>query len=215
MIGGVLTSLALAHEPAALASALEFETFEESSLNSSRLMPYMEADLSGMKILADGWLIRDAGFAASAEHYARHLPLVSMMSGSSSLDLFLLHKLGGLVKSESLDNVVTRDQLAPETAFALKELVHASFTDAQKFLALLPEAFASSAIVDWTDDEVCVEWRNSEAAVITTFEGDGAFGYALLRDGKFNPGAVEVTNITDLPDDLLAYLNQYFSPDER
>ncbi len=215
MLGGVLTSLALAHEPAAMVSTLGFESFEESSVNSSRMTPYLTTDLFGMQVSADGWHIRDAGQSATPDHYAKHMQYITMMSDNSSLDWLLLHTLGELIKGDSLKNVVNRDTLDPAFTLVSKDLVHPSFTDAQQFLALLPEAYASSADVDWADDEVCIEWRTEEAALIATFEGDGAFGYALLRDGQFVPGDVVVTSISELPEDLVSYLDQHFSSDER
>jgi len=56
------------------------------------------------------------------------------------------------------------------------------------------------------DGEVAFQWMKDAARLLISFEGDGRYGYAMLKGGAFAPGKVEVESASDLPEDLNEYL---------
>lgn len=60
----------------------------------------------------------------------------------------------------------------------------------------------------WSDEgEIAFEWKTGGKHAIVSFDGGGTYGYAMLMDGKFRAGAVELPAPNVVPSDLLAYLD--------
>lgn len=91
---------------------------------------------------------------------------------------------------------------APDT---IEELLHA-ISDAARFVAAIPDGAPRPVISGSDQGEVAFEWRLPTGRAIATFEGDGAFGYAMQRGGRFAPGAHEVNSPDQFPLDLQEYL---------
>jgi hypothetical protein len=70
------------------------------------------------------------------------------------------------------------------TIKAVTDLAHLTRTLATKVEA--PKIFAAE------DGELCLEWISQNRRAVVTLVGDGELGYALLRNGRFEPG-------TDMP----------------
>jgi len=79
--------------------------------------------------------------------------------------------------------------------------------DALTFIAKLPETVPVPTASGAEDGEVVLEWSSGDREAVAGFEGDGCFGYALLKGGKFVPGRHEgVLDERPLPEDLISYL---------
>jgi hypothetical protein len=61
----------------------------------------------------------------------------------------------------------------------------------------------------WTDgsSEVGLRWIAGQRHALAIFEGDGEFGYAMLTETGFQPGAEDGTIKSGMPADLGAYLD--------
>lgn len=76
----------------------------------------------------------------------------------------------------------------------------ANFYDAIQSLAWKPSI--------WCDEgEVAFEWKTADKHAIVSFDGESTYGYAMLMDGKFRPGAIDMPAPNTVPSDLLAYLD--------
>jgi hypothetical protein len=80
-------------------------------------------------------------------------------------------------------------------------------SDAVRFAALLPQNVGQPNISVSEDGEIVFDWRGAAKQALVDFDGDGSFGYALLRNGRFEPGA-ESGDLTKsaLPNDLRDYI---------
>tara|TARA_Y100000780_G_scaffold211197_1_gene210602 strand:+ start:261 stop:899 length:639 start_codon:yes stop_codon:yes gene_type:complete len=59
----------------------------------------------------------------------------------------------------------------------------------------------------WVDDgEAVFEWITDGKHAIVSIEGDGTFAYAMYREGGFVPGLTEGPSVSEIPEDLVAYL---------
>lgn len=83
-------------------------------------------------------------------------------------------------------------------------------SDSAVFISLLPSGVCAPEVTASEDETYC-EWAKPNFGALISFEGDGTFGYALLRNGRFEPGEMEVTSILDKPRDLLEYLKSHFA----
>jgi hypothetical protein len=81
-----------------------------------------------------------------------------------------------------------------------------TISDALKFIALLPDTVPAPLVTPASDGEIVLEWFADSKKAVVGFEGDGHFGYALFREGKFRPG-VEDGSLEEnrLPEDFLEY----------
>ena len=80
--------------------------------------------------------------------------------------------------------------------------------DAMKFAVHVPFGLRQPLI--WVDDEneIVFEWRFSDRHAVVSFEGDGVFGYALLKGDRFVPGQHRGDLNSPLPSDLASYLSR-------
>jgi hypothetical protein len=85
------------------------------------------------------------------------------------------------------------------------QALKSAYTDCLRFLGLL-KAKTPTVIDVAADGEIVLEWRDDGRRATATFEGDGEFGYAMRRDGRFVPGAHQARVTDSLPEDLAAYL---------
>lgn len=87
----------------------------------------------------------------------------------------------------------------------VKTLITTLF-DALQFVRALPDETPLANIFVSEEAEISFQWRSSERRAIVDFTGDGRFGYALLIDGRFQPGSFEARGAADIPSDLIEYL---------
>lgn len=77
------------------------------------------------------------------------------------------------------------------------------------FFTQLPEMLRTRlrpSIAISTEGELSMEFGKRDRRALILFDGEEAYGYAVLRDGKFVAGAESVKSPTALPADLLDYL---------
>lgn len=99
-----------------------------------------------------------------------------------------------------------RERAPLRTKEAVERLNNA-VPDALKFVAKLPDTVPAPTVSAAEDGEVVLEWVLGPSQAVAGFEGDGGFGYALLKNGKFAPGEHEgELDDRPLPADLISYL---------
>jgi hypothetical protein len=77
--------------------------------------------------------------------------------------------------------------------------------DAATFIGLITSLKWQPKV--WKDEgEIGIEWISAGKHAIVSIEGDGLFGYAMLRDGVFHSGEERDPPVTTLPADLRDYL---------
>lgn len=89
------------------------------------------------------------------------------------------------------------------------EIANDIWSDAARFLDAF-NASGSDMIKPemWcADGEIAFEWIADNKHAIASFDGDGTFGYAMLVNGRFVPGAVENGSPDHFPADLAGYLS--------
>lgn len=60
----------------------------------------------------------------------------------------------------------------------------------------------------WSDvGEIGIEWHGNGKHAFISIEGDGRYGYMMLKDGSFVAGDVPDPEVSFFPDDLRRYLN--------
>jgi hypothetical protein len=64
----------------------------------------------------------------------------------------------------------------------------AAATDALRFCALLPKDAPKLRINNSSDGEIVIECRLNSAGFLAEFVGDGSYGYAIFKEGKYYPG---------------------------
>jgi hypothetical protein len=80
-------------------------------------------------------------------------------------------------------------------------------SDAVRFVALLPQSIDQPSISVSEDGEIVLDWRGAAKQALVDFDGDGSFGYALLQNGRFEPGAAPGDlGESALPKDLRDYI---------
>lgn len=85
---------------------------------------------------------------------------------------------------------------------------HKAADDAIWFISNITTRFDKPSISIADDGEIVIEWRKDNKNVIAGFDGDGYFGYALSKNGKFYPGKGEGIIGEKLPEDLLIFLSE-------
>jgi hypothetical protein len=83
-----------------------------------------------------------------------------------------------------------------------------SMKDAIAFTASLPADLAKPTASASEEGEIFLQWRTSKGRALTTFEGDGSYGYAMQIGGEFVPGSIHISSATEVPQDLAAYLRR-------
>jgi hypothetical protein len=79
--------------------------------------------------------------------------------------------------------------------------------DARLFASLLPDEIPEPTVCAADDGEILIDWVIADEKAVVGLEGDGRFGYALYRGGRYEPGNQEGDlSAHDLPSDLKAYL---------
>lgn len=59
----------------------------------------------------------------------------------------------------------------------------------------------------WNDDgDIVFEWIENDRHAVVSIEGDGTLGYAVMRDGQFQPGQHKNAPVETTPIDLKEYL---------
>jgi len=117
----------------------------------------------------------------------------AIYSPESSQILFLLRDLRALSK-RALSDQKSIDRFARASG------------DVIAFLSRAPNSLAEPKAAVAEDGEIVFEWKTGSKHAVVDFEGDGVFGYALLKDGRFRPGDLKGDLTRSLPDDLLEYL---------
>jgi len=87
------------------------------------------------------------------------------------------------------------------------EALPGAAADAAWLVFKLPEGLPSPSIVMADDGEIVIEWAEGDKKAVIGLDGDGGFGYALYREGKFRAGDHDGVIGTALPIDLMTYLN--------
>jgi len=102
------------------------------------------------------------------------------------------------------DGWLDEDSVAPTST---------TLADAQKLLTILRAEGAPRPIISASDDGVIhFDWRNGEKKASVRIEGDGEFGFALFRNGRYQPGQED----GKLEDDILPReLRDYLVPIEE
>lgn len=80
--------------------------------------------------------------------------------------------------------------------------------DARSFIQCIPSDVAMPRFATDGESEIVISWRTANKRAVLNFEGDGSFGYALLKGNRFVPGAEEGRATGPFPSDLLAYLHE-------
>lgn len=80
--------------------------------------------------------------------------------------------------------------------------------DGMVFVAGLPDGMPMPTVSGASDGEVVLEWRGMISGAVAGFEGDGCFGYALLRGQRYQPGEHDGSVAGTIPADLLEYLRK-------
>ncbi len=79
--------------------------------------------------------------------------------------------------------------------------------DAIRFIAKL-KVVTKPLISASEDGDVVLQWHTGSAGAVVEFEGDGHFGYALLKYDRYVPGEYEGRLTDDLPPDLDTAISQ-------
>lgn len=83
-----------------------------------------------------------------------------------------------------------------------------SMKDAIAFIANLPADVTKPTVSASEDGEIFIQWKTVKGRALTTFEGDGSYGYAMQVGPEFVPGKVRISSPIEKPSDLVAYLKQ-------
>lgn len=80
--------------------------------------------------------------------------------------------------------------------------------DAIRFLIACPVEWGSPRISAAEDGEFALEWLEDGKEAVVSFDGDGAFGYAMLVGERFRPGNQDgrLDAGFEVPDDLREYM---------
>lgn len=106
--------------------------------------------------------------------------------------LDLIGNLGSLQTSQALQLTRRVGELSAPLLSRDKDIqdcFHRAKGDAVKFAARLPKDTPLPSISISEDGEIVFDWRWEGKRALVDFDGDGSFGYALLRNGRFEPGA--------------------------
>lgn len=109
--------------------------------------------------------------------------------------LEFFRKLAGFLASAEEKNTEDQQDLAKAVNDAIRFVVNWPRD------LPLPTAGASDC------GEVGFHWSIKDRNAILRFEGDGAYGYALMRQGRYVSGDVEVEKSSEIPKDLKEYLS--------
>ncbi|WP_210191609.1 hypothetical protein [Rhodomicrobium vannielii] len=87
-----------------------------------------------------------------------------------------------------------------------------ALADAEHFIARgIREGLHAPAISASFSGDICFSWRTSRGKASARFEGDGFFGYAMYRNGRFEAGEADGRLEEDrLPQDLVLYLKDIY-----
>jgi hypothetical protein len=96
--------------------------------------------------------------------------------------------------------------LAAKVDPSAREQFVVAVRDAIEFIGRLPHDLPLPRVSATSDGEIIFRWSAGQHRAVAGFEGDGAYGYALLRDGQFEPGEGEGATERAVPRDLLEYL---------
>lgn len=105
--------------------------------------------------------------------------------------------------------LATSEEWDPESRKDLARAVN----DAIRFIVNWPRHLPLPSAGASEYGEVAFHWSISDRNAIVRFEGDGAYGYALLKDGRYVSGEIDVSSPSEIPSDIKEYLS--LGPDNR
>lgn len=86
--------------------------------------------------------------------------------------------------------------------------LEAAIVDVRQFARTLPLDVPTPKVTTDGEQEVVITWRTATSRAVLSFEGDGSYGYALLKGDRFVPGEEDAKASGPFPKDLYAYLHE-------